>query len=137
MIMKTLRYIALAALTLSFAACEQEDINPAVQGAPDAVKINATIGALQTRVAYGENGVTNFVHGDAIKVVNLMRTSKNEATYTTTDGTNWTTTDAMVWNSSSKNKFQAWYPVAEYSSYDTFTIPTARAMLPSWLLPIG
>ena len=128
MIMKTLRYIALAALTLSFAACEQEDINPAVQGAPDAVKINATIGNMQTRVAYsGDNGATNFVKGDAIKVVNLMRTSKNEATYTTTDGTNWTTTDAMVWNSSSKNKFQAWYPVAEYSSYDTFTIPTDQS----------
>ena len=127
MIMKTLRYIALAALTLSFAACEQEDINPAVQGDPDAVKINATIGALQTRVAYGENGATNFVNGDAIKVVNLMRTSKNEATYTTTDGTNWTTTDAMVWNSSSKNHFQAYYPVAVYSSYDTFTIPTDQS----------
>ena len=127
MIMKTLRYIALAALTLSFAACEQEDINPAVQGDPDAVKINATIGALQTRVAYGENGATNFVNGDAIKVVNLMRTSKNEATYTTTDGTNWTTTDAMVLNSSSKNHFQACYPVAVYSSYDTFTIPTDQS----------
>lgn len=128
MIMKTLRYIALAALTLSFAACEQEDINPAVQCDPDAVKINATIGNMQTRVAYsGDNGVTNFVNGDAIKVVNLMRTSKNEATYTTTDGTNWTTTDAMVWNSSSKNKFQAWYPVAEYSSYETFTIPTDQS----------
>ena len=128
MIMKTLRYIALAALTLSFAACDQEDFNPAVQGDPDAVKINATIGNMQTRVAYsGDNGVTNFVNGDAIKVVNLMRTSKNEATYTTADGTNWTTTDAMVWNSSSKNKFQAWYPVAEYSSYDTFTIPTDQS----------
>lgn len=128
MIMKTLRYIALAALTLSFAACEQEDINPAVQGDPDAVKINATIGNMQTRVAYsGDNGATNFVNGDAIKVENLMRTSKNEATYTTTDGTNWTPTDAMVWNSSSKNKFQAWYPVADYSSYDTFTIPTDQS----------
>lgn len=128
MIMKTLRYIALAALTLSFAACEQEDINPAVQGAPDAVKINATIGNMQTRVAYsGDNGATNFVNGDAIKVVNLIRTSKNEATYTTTDGTNWTTTDAMVWNSSSKNKFQAYYPVAEYSSYDMFMIPTDQS----------
>ena len=128
MIMKTLRYIALAALTLSFAACEQEDINPAVQGDPDAVKINATIGNMQTRVAYsGDNGVTNFVNGDAIKVVNLMRTSKNEATYTTTDGTNWTTADAMVWNSTSKNKFQAYYPVAEYSSYDMFTIPTDQS----------
>ena len=127
MIMKTLRYIALAALTLSFAACTQEeDFTPQMDG--DAVKINATIGALQTRVAYsGDNGVTNFVNGDAIKVENLMRTSKNEATYTTTDGTNWTTTDAMVWNSTSKNKFQAYYPVAEYSSYETFTIPTDQS----------
>lgn len=83
---------------------------------------------MQTRVAYsGDNGVTNFVNGDAIKVVNLMRTSKKEATYTTTDGTNWTTTDAMVWNSSSKNIFQAYYPVAEYSSYNTFTIPTDQS----------
>lgn len=128
MIMKTLRYIALAALTLSFAACEQEDFNSVMQDGADAVKINATIGNMQTRVAYsGDNGVTNFVNGDAIKVVNLMRTSKNEATYTTTDGTNWTTTDAMVWNSSLKNKFQAYYPVAEYSSYETFTIPTDQS----------
>lgn len=126
--MKTLRYIALAALTLSFAACEQEDFNSVMQDGADAVKINATIGNMQTRVAYsGDNGVTNFVNGDAIKVVNLMRTSKNEATYTTTDGTNWTTTDAMVWNSSLKNKFQAYYPVAEYSSYETFTIPTDQS----------
>ena len=127
MIMKTLRYIALAAMTLSFAACTQEeDFTPQMDG--DAVKINATIGAMQTRVAYsGDNGVTNFVNGDAIKVVNLMCTSKNEATYTTADGTNWTTTDAMVWNSTSKNKFQAWYPVAEYSSYDMFTIPTDQS----------
>ena len=127
MIMKTLRYIALAAMTLSFAACTQEeDFTPQMDG--DAVKINATIGAMQTRVAYsGDNGVTNFVNGDAIKVVNLMCTSKNEATYTTADGTNWTTTDAMVWNSTSKNKFQAYYPVAEYSSYDMFTIPTDQS----------
>ena len=127
MIMKTLRYIALAAMTLSFAACTQEeDFTPQMDG--DAVKINATIGNMQTRVAYsGTNGETNFVNGDAIKVENLMRTSKNEATYTTTDGTNWTTTDAMVWNSTSKNKFQAYYPVAEYSSYDMFIIPTDQS----------
>ena len=109
-----------------FVSCSQEEvITP--QGDPDAVKINATIGALQTRVVYGENGATTFTSGDAFKVVNTMRTSKNEATYTTTDGTNWTTTDAMVWNSSSKNKFQAYYPVAEYSSYDAFTIPTDQS----------
>ena len=108
-------------------SCEQvEDFSQETDA--NTVKVVASISNLQTRVAYsGTNGETNFVNGDAIKVVNLMRTSKNEATYTTTDGTNWTTTDAMVWNSSSKNKFQAWYPVAEYSSYDAFTIPTDQS----------
>ena len=90
-----------------------------------AVEINANATGFGGGLYYSdESGVTSFANGAAIKVVNLMRTSKNEATYTTTDGTNWTTTDAMVWNSSSKNIFQAWYPVAEYSSYDAFTIPT-------------
>ena len=81
------KYIALAAMALTFAACTQEDdFTPQTDG--DAVKINATIGAMQTRVAYGENGATTFSNGDAFKVVNTMRTTKNEATYRTTDGTN-------------------------------------------------
>ena len=93
-----------------------------------AVEINANATGFGGGLYYSdESGVTSFANGAAIKVVNLMRTSKNEATYTTTDGTNWTTTDAMVWNSSSKNTFQAWYPVAEYSSYDAFTIPTDQS----------
>ena len=93
-----------------------------------AVEINANATGFGGGLYYSdESGVTSFANGAAIKVVNLMRTSKNEATYTTTDGTNWTTTDAMVWNSSSKNKFQAYYPVAEYSSYDAFTIPTDQS----------
>ncbi len=121
--MKTLKYIALAALTLSFAACEKDNDFQGVSD-PDAVKINATIGNMQTRVAYSsEYGSTMFTSGDAIKVVNTMRTSKNEATYTTTNGTTWTTTHAFVWNSSSKNKFQAYYPAADYSSFENFTIP--------------
>lgn len=113
--------------SLLFVSCEQvEDFSQETDA--NTVKVVASVSNMQTRVAYsGDNGVTNFVNGDAIKVVNLMRTSKNEATYTTTDGTNWTTTDAMVWNSSSKNKFQAYYPVAVYSSYDTFTIPTDQS----------
>ena len=112
--------------SLLFVSCEQvEDFSQETDA--DAVKVVASINKMQTRVAYEDDGATNFVNGDAIKVVNLMRTSKNEATYTTTDGTNWTTTDAMVWNSSSKNHFQAYYPVAVYSSYDTFTIPTDQS----------
>ena len=121
MIMKTLRYIALAAMTLSFAACTQEeDFTPQMDG--DAVKINATIGKLQTRVEYEDDGATNFINGDEICVQNTLRDTKNIATYTF-DGTTWTTTDALVWNGgTAESQFQAWYPAT--ASFDKFTLPT-------------
>ena len=120
--MKTLKYIALAALTISFAACTQdEDFIP--RGDGDAVKITATIGKLQTRVSYDERNTT-FDENDQIKVVNKLRTSKNVATYTLTDE-EWNTADPFVWNGASKNEFEAWYPLT--ASYTTFTIPTDQS----------
>ena len=121
--MKTVKYIALAALTLSLAACEQEDFTPSAQGDADAVKITATIGKLQTRVSYAERNTT-FDENDQIKVVNKLRTSKNVATYTLTDE-EWNTADPFVWNGASKNEFEAWYPLT--ASYTTFTIPTDQS----------
>ena len=126
--MKTLKYIALAALTCSLAACEQEDFTPSVQGDADAVKITATIGKLQTRVSYDERNTT-FDENDQIKVVNKLRTSKNVATYTLTDE-EWNTADPFVWNGASKNEFEAWYPVTDGTSFDTFTLPTEQNTSP-------
>ena len=121
--MKTFKYIALAALTISFAACTQdEDFIP--RGDADAVKITACIGALQTRVSYDAERNTTFDEGDQIKVENKLRTSKNVATYTLTDE-DWNTADAFVWNGASKNEFEAWYPLT--ASYTTFTIPTDQS----------
>ena len=121
--MKTFKYIALAALTISFAACTQdEDFIP--RGDGDAVKITASIGALQTRVSYDAERNTTFDEGDQIKVENKLRTSKNVATYTLTDE-EWNTADAFVWNGASKNEFEAWYPLT--ASYTTFTIPTDQS----------
>ena len=121
--MKTFKYIALAALTISFAACTQdEDFIP--RGDGDAVKITASIGALQTRVSYDVERNTTFDEGDQIKVENKLRTSKNVATYTLTDE-DWNTADAFVWNGASKNEFEAWYPLT--ASYTTFTIPTDQS----------
>lgn len=117
------KYIALAALTCSLAACEQEDFTPSVQGDADAVKITATIGKLQTRVSYAERNTT-FDDNDQIKVENKLRTSKNVATYTLTDE-EWNTADPFVWNGASKNEFEAWYPLT--ASYTTFTIPTDQS----------
>ena len=117
------KYIVLAAMALTFAACTQED-DFTSQTDNDAVKINATIGKLQTRVIYTETGATDFVTDDQICVVNTMRTSKNSATYTF-DGTTWTTTDAFVWNGSTTNQFKAWYPAT--ASFDSFDLPTDQS----------
>ena len=125
------KYIALAAMALTFAACTQEDdFTPQTDG--DAVKINATIGKLQTRVAYEDDGTTNFINGDEICVQNILRESKNIATYTyTNNGTYndpnmaWTTTNALVWNGgTAESQFQAWYPAT--ASFDKFTLPTLQ-----------
>ena len=118
------KYIVLAAMALTFAACTQEDdFTPQTDN--DAVKINATIGKLQTRVAYEDDGATNFINGDEICVQNILRETKNIATYTF-DGTTWTTTDAFVWNGSAKNQFKAWYPAAT-ASFDSFDLPTDQS----------
>ena len=118
------KYIVLAAMALTFAACTQEDdFTPQTDN--DAVKINATIGKLQTRVAYEDDGATNFINGDEICVQNTLRDTKNIATYTF-DGTTWTTTDALVWNGSTKNQFKAWYPAAT-ASFDSFDLPTDQS----------
>ncbi len=118
------KYIALAALTISFAACTQdEDFIP--QGDGDAIKISASIGALQTRVSYDAKGYTTFDKGDQIRVKNTLCTSKNIATYTLTDE-GWNTADAFVWSSTSLNQFEAWYPVTDGTSFDTFTLPTEQ-----------
>ena len=115
------KYVVLAAMTLTFAACTQEDdFTPQTDG--DAVKINATIGRLQTRVAYEDDGATNFINGDQICVQNTLRDTKNIATYTF-DGSTWITTDALVWNGgTAESQFQAWYPAT--ASFDEFTLPT-------------
>lgn len=118
------KYIAFAALALTFAACTQEeDFTPQTDG--DAVKITANIGKIQSRVSYEDNGATTFVVDDKIRVQNTLRTSKNIASYTLT-GEGWNTTDAFVWNSTSSNQFQAWYPVTDDTSFDTFTLPTEQ-----------
>ena len=118
------KYIALAVLALTFAACTQDnDIIP--QGDGDAIKISASIGALQTRVSYDAKGYTTFDKDDQIRVKNTLRTSKNIATYTLTDE-GWNTADAFVWSSTSLNQFEAWYPVTDGTSFDTFTLPTEQ-----------
>ena len=123
---KTYQYLTWAAMTLSLAACTQDEALHEFDD-PNAVRINATIGAVESRLAYGTDGATNFTNGDAIKVVNTKRDigNKDAATYTLTEGT-WTTTDAFIWNSGAEanNQFNAWYPAT--ASYETFTIPAEQ-----------
>ena len=65
-------------------SCEQvEDFSQETDA--DAVKVVASISKLQTRVAYEDDGTTNFINGDEICVQNILRESKNIATYTYTN----------------------------------------------------
>lgn len=127
--MKTLKYIALAALTISFAACTQdEDFIP--QGDGDAVKITATIGALQTRVSYDANGNTTFGEGDQIRVINLTRSgmNKSDAVYRRGSTDNWEPAEAtkyVVWHGTETNTFYGVYPYD--AEYDNFTISTDQS----------
>ena len=105
-------------------SCSQEEILQQETDA-DAVKVVASINKMQTRVAYEDDGATNFINGDKICVQNTLRDTKNIATYTF-DGTTWTTTDAFVWNGSAKNQFKAWYPAAT-ASFDSFDLPTDQS----------
>jgi hypothetical protein len=107
--------------SLLFVSCSQEEFLSQETDA-DAVKVVASINKVQTRVAYEDDGATNFINGDEICVQNILRETKNVATYTF-DGTTWTTTDALVWNGgTAESQFQAWYPAT--ASFDEFTLPT-------------
>jgi len=127
--MKTLKYIALAALTISFAACTQdEDFIP--QGDADAVKITASIGALQTRVSYDAKGNTTFGEGDQIRVINLTRSgmNKSDAVYRRGSTDNWEPAEAtkyVVWHGTETNTFYGVYPYD--AEYDNFTISTDQS----------
>lgn len=122
--MKTLKYILQAALTISLAACSQdEDFAP--QGDSDAVCINASIGSMpQSRLEYNDD-TTTFEKGDQIQVENTKRTTENIATYTY-DGSSWSTNEFLLWNHAS-NQFKAYYPVTDYSSFETFKLPTDQS----------
>ena len=108
-------------LSVLFISCEQvEDFSQETDA--DAVKVVASINNMQTRVAYEDDGATNFINGDEICVQNILRETKNVATYTF-DGITWTTTNALVWNGgTAESQFQAWYPAT--ASFDKFTLPT-------------
>ena len=118
-------------LSVLFISCEQvEDFSQETDA--NTVKVVASISNLQTRVAYEDDGATNFINGDEICVQNILRENKNIATYTF-DGSTWITTDALVWNGgTAESQFQAWYPAT--ASFDEFTLPTdqnSREELPA------
>lgn len=116
--MRTYKYIALAAISLLFAACEKDDITPSAQNDTDAVRINASIGHVNTRIALdGEN--VSFAEGDKILVENQSRTSNNKAIYTLTSG-EWETSSPLYWTNG-VNNFRAVYPYN--ASFDEFIIP--------------
>ena len=139
--MKTYRYISLATLVLSLAACSQSE-DFASQSNSDAVRINATIGTMpQSRIDYLNDGEVTFTKDDQIRVINQTRKNagkdKCDAMYkysqnADTDRLEWiasSKTDYVVWEGTDLNTFYGVYP--HTANYDNFTIPTAQSMINS------
>ena len=136
--MKTLKYILPAALTISLAACSQdEDFAP--QSDSDAVHINATISTMQqSRIMYSDDGDVTFDRDDQIRVINQTRKNagkdKCDAIYRyglngVTDIKEWIAypkTDYVVWEGTDVNTFYGVYPYT--ADYDKYTIPTNQTM---------
>ena len=102
--------LSLAVLTLFAAACQNnEDFGSAYDNDPNAVIVNASIGArTQTRVSTESATVDKWDSGDAFSVKGGA--TNKTATYTY-DGSAWTVgSDYLTWNSTGTNDFTAWYP---------------------------
>jgi hypothetical protein len=112
------KYIAIAFATI-LCSCNEEVTPDMVESQ---VEISANIiPSVQSRVS--EDG-KYFTDGDAIKVQNVNRTTKNLATYTYSESeSKWSITgeDKLYWGVQSENTFNAWYPAT--AAYDSFTIP--------------
>ena len=116
------KYIAIAFATI-LCSCNEEVTPDMVESQ---VEISANIiPSVQSRVS--EDG-KYFTDGDAIKVQNVNRTTKNHATYTYSESeSKWSITgkDKLYWGVQSANTFNAWYPAT--AAYDSFTIPTDQS----------
>ena len=116
------KYIAIAFATI-LCSCNEEVTPDMVESQ---VEISANIiPRVQSRVS--EDG-KYFTDGDAIKVQNVNRTTKNHATYTYSESeSKWSITgeDKLYWGVQSENTFNACYPTT--ASYDSFTIPTDQS----------
>lgn len=113
--------VSLAVLTLLTAACQNnEDFGSTYDNDPNAVVVNASIGARpQTRVSTESSTVDKWDSGDAFSIKGGA-TSKT-ATYTY-NGSGWTVgSDYLTWNSTGTNDFTAWYPST--ATYTVFNLP--------------
>lgn len=114
--------LSLAVLTLFAAACQNnDDFSSAYDNDPNAVIVNASIGArTQTRVSTESATVDKWDSGDSFSVKGGA-TSKT-ATYMY-NGSTWTIgSDYLTWNSTGTNDFTAWYPST--ATYTAFTLPS-------------
>lgn len=119
----------IAAMALgAFTACQSEPDNGGYTNDPDAVRINATIGSLQSRVNSSESG-DKWTAGDAIHVSNVTEgavAGKDEAIYTYSTDNGFVPGDKyVVWIAGKENRFHAYYPYVDgvEASYDGFPLP--------------
>ena len=115
------KYFAVATFAMLLCSCDKEMTLDTVESQ---VQISANITpCVVTRVT--DDG-TAFSNGDAIKVQNINRESKNLATYTYSESTGkWSTTEDLYWDGEAANTFNAWYPAT--AQYGSFTVPSDQS----------
>lgn len=97
------KYILIAAVALTFAACTNEEINTVPDGAV-ALQVKADIQGVQTRVSVNGNSAL-FTSGDKINVVAGGVTY----VYTLQDNEAWSSTDPYYFQDRGTVEFRAWY----------------------------
>lgn len=129
--MKTLKYIPAAAL-LALAGCQNEEIQPLdFLTDPNAVRISASVGRMDTRSNPHDDALPSFNKGDQISV----STADQPAVVYTFDGTNtWTPEEGkyLTWLSESSGSmgqiFGAYYP-STYTGGGNLPIETDQSNL--------
>ena len=122
-------YAALALLTLSFAACQQED-DFAPQG--QEIRVAFTTDAIQTRVNTLEGGNV-WENGDQVKIERTIKYDSDYYTYTVSvveNGTPiWTLDKKLYWNGEEEHILAAFYPAVGQDDYRSFELPEDQSTL--------
>ena len=122
--MKTLKYLALAVLTISFTACSQEDDFVPQGGNEQEIRVAFTTDAIQTRVNPLEGGNV-WENGDELYFCRISNDKWTKYSLTATvvnEVATWTPSDNLFWDGKGEHSLIVNYPCNFGLGWDDFAI---------------